>query len=188
MTPAHTTADTTAPATDQDLTGLAPLHPVLPHVVVYSQPICPDCDRLKMLLALRKTPAATVDITSTPEALEMFTEHMGIRTTPIALVHNLYTEPVYFTGASVEHLRIITAAITERMTALTATGLFTGDHDQAGLAADLKAAAQGERIADAATFAQRTAALAPHTGHLAARADRPAALSTKTDQRPELLN
>lgn len=177
-------------AITSDLTGLSPLHPVLPHVVVYTQPICPECDKLKMLLALRKIPAATVDITQTPEALEMFSDQMGVRTTPIALVHNLYTEPVYFLRADVERLRTLSADMNTRLATLDASGDLGAITTEA-IRDELKNSVdRNTRVPAAALFAELTARLVPVTAVSTQaqelRINQPALLDT-TDDAQELL-
>ncbi|MGB3675486.1 MAG: hypothetical protein WA988_13710 [Candidatus Nanopelagicales bacterium] len=39
-----------------DISGLAPLHPQIPHVVMYTLPVCSNCDRLKMLFRAARLP------------------------------------------------------------------------------------------------------------------------------------
>lgn len=118
--------------TQLDLTGLAPLHPVLPHAVVYSKPVCPNCDRLKQQLLRHELTPVNVDVTETPEAYAVF-EEMNLMSTPIVIVHNVFERPVFYWGKGavpVDQGKISARAAGQRLDNLVAAG--TIDSEQSG--------------------------------------------------------
>lgn len=113
-----------------DLTGLAPLHPILPHVIIYSLPVCPNCDRLKQQFKRRGLTPVSIDISQTPDAYEEFNGRLGVLSTPIVLVHNVFERPVFFSGKGavpVDQGAIVARALTERLAHLVAGGYLDGD-------------------------------------------------------------
>lgn len=113
----------TAPVRN-DLTGLAPLHPVLPHVIIYSKPVCPNCDMLKRQLHKKGLTPINIDITETPEAYEEL-KALNLLSTPIVLVHNVFERPVYFWGKGavpVDQGKFTATAVSERFAHLITGG------------------------------------------------------------------
>lgn len=97
-----------------DLSGFAPLHPVLPHVVVYSKPACPHCDRLKNKLMEKKIAPVGVDMAEQPEILAAV-QRLGAASAPVALVHNVFEQAVWFAGALPDQIKHVVAGHAERM-------------------------------------------------------------------------
>ena len=92
-----------------NLTGIAPLHPFLPHVVVYTQPGCHMCNRLHRRLNNSGVPHLFVDLADPThaEALEIITSKMGIKSTPLTVVHNVWDNSVFFTGIAPDQTRLL---------------------------------------------------------------------------------
>lgn len=106
--------------TQLDLSGLAPLHPVLPHVVTYTLPVCPNCDSLKRLLKAAKFPTVSIPIEADDDAHKLFVGELGVKQTPVVLVHNTFATPVYFSGFASDLARVVVAGMKERLAVLTA--------------------------------------------------------------------
>lgn len=64
--PLSTVSDSELTAQGPDLSGLAPLHPLLPHAVMYTLPHCPNCDRLKTLFKAAKIPVVAAPSMTSP--------------------------------------------------------------------------------------------------------------------------
>lgn len=98
-----------------DLGGLMPLHPQLPHIVMYTLPVCSNCDRLKILFKAAKLPVVAVPISDSDEAYRLFTHELRVAQTPIVLVHNTFEAPTYFSGFDSERARIVINAVFDRL-------------------------------------------------------------------------
>lgn len=104
-----------------DLSGLAPLHPVLPHVVVYTLPVCPNCERLKKQMVKNDVPAISIPLDEHPRAQELFRDRLGLRSTPIALAHNVFDRPVYYNSSAsipIDQNKYALSAFKERLAVL----------------------------------------------------------------------
>lgn len=101
-----------------DLSGLAPLHSVLPHAVMYTLPHCPSCDRLKVLFKAAKLPVVAVPLDDEPAAYQLFHDELHVKQTPIVLVHNAFTTPAYFSGFSSGLSQLTIKAIRSRLRTL----------------------------------------------------------------------
>lgn len=98
-----------------DLGGLAPLHPQLPHIVMYTLPECTNCDRLKILFKAAKLPVVAIPIRSNDAAYRLFGTELRVTQTPIVLVHNTFEEPTYFSGFDSDRARIVINAMFDRL-------------------------------------------------------------------------
>lgn len=104
-----------------DLSGLAPLHSVLPHAVMYTLPHCPNCDRLKVLFRAAKLPVVAVSLDDAPDAYQLFHGELHVKQTPIVLIHNAFTTPTYFSGFSSDLAQLTVKAIRSRLLSLEDT-------------------------------------------------------------------
>ncbi|PZU04569.1 MAG: hypothetical protein DI630_00140 [Gordonia sp. (in: high G+C Gram-positive bacteria)] len=98
-----------------DLSGLAPLHPVLPHVVMYTLPHCSTCDRLKILFKAAKLPVVAVPLDIDDDAHRLFSGELGVKQTPIVVVHNTFEDVSYFSGFNSGHARLAITSVFSRL-------------------------------------------------------------------------
>ena len=77
--------------------GFTPLHPTIPHVIIYTQPGCTSCRALARLLDRKDVPALLIDVTANDAAKAALTE-IKVSSTPVTVAHNIYDKPVYFSG------------------------------------------------------------------------------------------
>lgn len=110
---------------DLDISGLAPLHPTLPHAVVFTLPTCPNCERLKLRFNGKSIPLIAVSMIDNDVAREVLVNQLGLQSTPITVVYNTFVDPVYFIQADIERSRRALDAITERLAGLYADGSLT---------------------------------------------------------------
>ena len=110
-----------------DMSGLAPLHPTLPHAVIYTQPVCPSCNQVKARMFKLGLPLVAVDITDNTAATEQFVDRLAITRTPVTVVHNVFDRPVFFwsvTGLAVDQTKYAARAAAQRLAHLEAAGAF----------------------------------------------------------------
>lgn len=145
-------------ATDlPDLTGLAPLHPTLPHAVIFTQPVCPTCTQTMTRLAKSGLPAVAIDMTQQPQVMAQFAERLAVSKTPIVLVHNTFDRPVYFwstVGVALDQIRYATKAVKERLAHLEAAGAFESGYSADSYLAALAEAASTAKPAPRLTLEQ----------------------------------
>ena len=101
--------DSSTPA----LTGLTPLHPTLPHIVVYTQPGCAQCKVMMRKLDSAAIPYICIDISDNIAAREGLISQLHCQTTPVTVVHNLFSDNSGFTswfwpGLSPDRMRMLT--------------------------------------------------------------------------------
>ncbi|WP_032399736.1 glutaredoxin family protein [Rhodococcoides fascians] len=113
--PLSTVSDSELTAQGPDLSGLAPLHPLLPHAVMYTLPHCPNCDRLKTLFKAAKIPVVAAPLDDEPDAYQLFHGELHVAQTPIVLIHNTFTTPTYFSGFSSDLAQLAVRAIRSRL-------------------------------------------------------------------------
>jgi hypothetical protein len=122
-----------------DISGLAPLHPQIPHVVMYTLPVCSNCDRLKMLFRAARLPVVAVPLAADTDAYRLLHDELQVKATPVVFVHNTFQEPVYFSGFDSERTSIVTAAVFGRLEILAESGqLASVDNYRADLAASIE--------------------------------------------------
>lgn len=119
------TSVTSATSAGFDLTGLAPLHPTLPHAVMYTLPDCPNCDRLKTWFKAAKLPVVAVSLELESDAYRLFSGELRVQQTPIVLVHNTFEDAAYFSGFDSTKIRLTVAAVKARLKALNASNLLS---------------------------------------------------------------
>lgn len=66
-------------------------------VTVYTKPLCPQCDATKRRLTKRGVEFTTVDLTTTPAALEYVTGDLGYSQAPVVVVED-GTEENHWSG------------------------------------------------------------------------------------------
>lgn len=157
-----------------DLSGLTPLHPVIPHVVVYGKPVCPNCDILKRQMLKRGLTPISIDLTQVPDAYAQFSS-MNLLATPIVVVHNVFERPVFFWGKGavpVDQTKLTSDALRERFAHLIASNHLTSDSvdqyllDMAARANDRSPRTPGVSPVDFVEFAHT---LAPESHSVAKR-------------------
>lgn len=141
-----------------NMTGLAPLHPTLPHTIVYSKPSCPSCDRAKARLFRMGMPAIDIDMTETTEVMDQFAGQLGVTSTPVVLVHNVFDRPVFFwspAGVALDQIKYSTRACGERLAHMEAAGAFEPDSDADAYITELLDVAQtNDKVSPALTVHQ----------------------------------
>lgn len=145
-------------ATDlPDLTGLAPLHPTLPHAVIFTRPVCPSCTQTKNRMVKSGLPAVAIDMTDQPEVMAQFAERLAVTKTPIVVVHNTFDRPVYFwstVGVALDQIRYATKGAKERLAHLEAAGAFEPGYSADSYLAALAEAASATKPAPSLTIEQ----------------------------------
>lgn len=116
-----------------DMSGLAPLHPTLPHAVIYTQPVCPTCTRVKGRMFKTGMPMVAIDMTSQPDVVDQFASRLGVNSTPVTLIHNVFDRPVYFWstggGMPLDQIKLTTKSAAERLAHMEMAGAFKPDSD-----------------------------------------------------------
>lgn len=176
--------DISAPAVP-DLSGLAPLHPDLPHAVVYTNPACPNCDRIKRRTAAKGYPLISVSLADHPEAYDFVVE-LGARQAPVTLVHNVFTTPVWFAGALPDQVSHLVAGTAERLAHLHNAGAVDADEFAAALTGLIDAEAKVPSV-DPGTFAHMAAGLMAPIRSQPARVSAPNPLRAERAQNPAVL-
>ncbi|OUS97371.1 glutaredoxin domain-containing protein [Rhodococcus sp. NCIMB 12038] len=171
-----------------DLGGLAPLHPRLPHIVMYTRPVCPICDRLKILFKAAKLPVVAVPISDNDEAYRLFSEELHVTRSPIVLVHNTFQKPTYFSGFDSERARIVINSMFDRLEILSrSVGSLSVERYIEGLAASIEPG-EGTPFIRPETFASMAANHLGHEDASAAHRRSPTLLSNSRSQVPPLLH
>lgn len=187
MTIAH---DTDLAVLDRlDTSGLAPLHPVLPHVIVFTLPECPNCDRLELRFK-KDVPAVAIDLADNPDARALFVDRLGAQSAPVALVHNTFATPQYFLGADIERAKSVIGAIGARLALLETSAQLAVDGGAAfldHLRANLDAPPRSIAIRPE-TFARLAEESMPPLRLRTARIGEPAALTADRKNLPPLLS
>lgn len=177
-----------AVADDLDLGGLAPLHPSLPHIVMYTRPVCPNCDRLKRLFKAAKIPVVAIPITADDDVFRLFNVELHVGQTPIVLVHNTFQDPNYFSGFDSERARIVINAVFARLDVLQGSPEpFSIDRYLLDLAANLEPDERTLFIRPD-VFAAMAANHLGHDGVQSARCTSPSLLSDSRSEVPALLH
>lgn len=165
---------------DLDLSGLASLHPVIPHAVMYTLPQCPNCDRLKTLFKAAKLPVVAVTLEHGSTAHTLFGTTLQVKQTPIVLVHNTFDRPTYFSGFDSSNARRVTKAILGRLQSLADSGQLGPVEDYlAALIANIEPG-QSHPFIEPATYAGLAARHSPHRAPQAPQCNEPAPLSATT--------
>ena len=108
-----------------DLSGATPVHPVLPHAIIYTKPGCVNCGVVKRRSAANGLPLIEIDVADNETARD-FIVGLGAATSPVVIAHNVFTEPVWFAGGAPDQLRYLHGGYAERLTMLEASGDIEG--------------------------------------------------------------
>lgn len=172
---------------DLDLSGLAPLHPLLPHVVMYTQPACTDCNRFKILFKAARLPVVAVPLDADSDAYRLFTAELGVKRTPIILIHNTFQETAYFDGFDSDRAKIAINSVFARLKILEgAAEPLSVDLYLTDLLASIDPKDRPAFIRPA-VFAEMAAKHLAHEGVLPPRSAAPKLLSTSRSEAPSLL-
>lgn len=175
-----TTLDNISAPDSLDLSGLAPLHPLLPHVVMYTRPQCSTCDRLKILFKAAKLPVVAVPLDVDDAAHQLFNGELRVKQTPIVLVHNTFQGSAYFSGFNSDQARIAINAVFSRLKILEAsTELTSVDSYLSDLATNIEPG-QSHPFIRPDVFTSLAARHLGHTDVQAPRCTAPELLSTST--------
>lgn len=94
------------------LTGLSPLHPTIPHVIVYSTTTCTICPSVKRRLTTKGIPFLVVNLDDERHvSIRKAVNDYGIAQVPAVVVHNVWdtgSGSHYWTGIGAEQLRQLT--------------------------------------------------------------------------------
>lgn len=111
-------------------TGMTPLHPVIPHIVVYTQPGCFQCKKIMKTLNEWGIPHLVVDVADDLDARSDLVDNLKIASTPVTVIHNI-GEPntsYYWTGIGPDQLRKLREAWPQAIARLSAIDTDLLDH------------------------------------------------------------
>lgn len=139
-------------ALEIDLSGVSPLHPTLPHSVLFTKPGCTNCKVLARRAHSKGLPLVKVDITEHPAAYDFLTEQ-NVLATPTTIIYNVYPTPMMFSGALPDQLNYLIAATKERLLHLeNADHLLSADDYLTGLSS-ITTDYENAQVIDPAAFA-----------------------------------